>query len=61
MAMLFIIQFSVSIAALAFNPAQEKQLLWGGWCGLNDNDKNNIQKQYGCYGGEYQQYFDFRL
>ena len=60
LSLLFVIQFSVSVAVLAFNHAQQYTVLWDGWCGLNDADKNSIQHKFECYGGQFQHPSDFR-
>jgi len=50
--LLFIIQFAVSIGVLAFNQSEQMTLLEDGWCGLSDNDKNQLQLRFNCYGGD---------
>jgi tetraspanin-13/31 len=50
LALLFIIQFSVSIAVLAFNQTEQKALVEDGWCGLEDYDKNSLQSHFDCFG-----------
>lgn len=50
LALLFIVQFSVSIAALAIGNNQQDSIAKSGWCSLPDNDKNDIQNAGACFG-----------
>lgn len=50
LAILFIIQFSISVAALAIGNNQQDTLAAQGWCGLQDADKVDIQNNANCYG-----------
>lgn len=47
---LFIIQFSISVAALAIGNNQQDSLASSGWCKLTDPDKNDIQLNGNCFG-----------
>jgi tetraspanin-13/31 len=48
--LLFIIQFSISVAALAIGNNQKDTLAAEGWCRLQDPDKVDIQNNANCYG-----------
>jgi hypothetical protein len=48
--LLFIIQFSISVAALAIGNNQQDQIASSGWCKLSDPDKNDIQREGNCFG-----------
>lgn len=48
--MLFIIQFSISVAALAIGNNQQDSLASSGWCRLSDPEKNDIQSNGFCFG-----------
>ena len=47
---LFIIQFSISVAALAIGNNQQDSIAAAGWCALSDADKNDLQNAVGCFG-----------
>jgi len=47
---LFIVQFSLSVAALAIGNTQQYSLAKSGWCKLQDSDKNDIQNEGLCFG-----------
>ena len=47
---LFIVQFSVSIAALAIGNTQQDSIASKGWCALADSDKNDLQRDANCFG-----------
>eukprot|EP00051_Salpingoeca_urceolata_P005733 m.76594 g.76594 ORF g.76594 m.76594 type:complete len:270 (-) comp14516_c0_seq2:53-862(-) len=50
MVLLFIIQFFVSVAALATTSAQQETIARAGWCRLDDTDKGTIQSALTCIG-----------
>lgn len=50
LSILFIIQFSVSVAALAIGNNQQDSIASTGWCKLSDPDKNDIQNGGSCFG-----------
>lgn len=50
LSLLFIIQFSVSIAALTIPEDQRESIAESGWCQLNNEGKNSLQIQFSCYG-----------
>lgn len=50
MALLFIIQMSVSIGALAVSHNQQSNLMKAGWGRMSDNMKSEIQKLKDCCG-----------
>lgn len=47
---LFLVQFSISIAALAIGNNSYDSMASSGWCKLKDSDKNDLQRDIGCYG-----------
>lgn len=47
---LFIVQFSISIAALAVGNNQYDSMATSGWCSLADSDKGDLQRDFTCYG-----------
>jgi MIP family channel proteins len=47
---LFLVQFAVSIAALAIGNNGYDSMASTGWCKLKDSDKNDLQRDIGCYG-----------
>jgi len=46
---LFIVQFSISVAALAVGNNQYESMADSGWCKLQPSDKNDLQRDFGCY------------
>lgn len=47
---LFLVQFSISVAALAVGNNQYDSTAASGWCKLKDSDKNDLQKDLSCFG-----------
>jgi hypothetical protein len=47
---LFVIQFSISVAALSIGNSQQDSLAQSGWCALPDSTKIDIQNDGGCFG-----------
>ena len=50
MALLFIIQMSVSIGAIAVSHEQQSKLMEAGWSRMSDKMKNEIQELKDCCG-----------
>lgn len=47
---LFIVQFSVSVAALAIGNTQQYSIVKSAWCSMSDQSKSDIQVDGGCVG-----------
>ncbi|EDQ86250.1 uncharacterized protein MONBRDRAFT_33910 [Monosiga brevicollis MX1] len=52
MVLLFVMQFSIGVAALSVSQTQQKQLLSEGWCKLSDERQIWFQNSTNCYGFE---------
>ena len=52
MVIIFIILFSVSVAALSITSSQRKALLKRGWTSLSEQSKSELQKWGDCCGFE---------
>ena len=48
--LMFMIQFSTSIAALALDNSQQKSILESGWMASSKTTKNQIEKMFNCCG-----------
>lgn len=50
MVIVFIILFSVSVAALSISSSQQRALLEKGWASLSNKTKEELQQTGGCCG-----------
>merc|ERR1712216_757199 len=50
MTLLFIIHFSVSLAAMMVNDHYQRRMMREGWCERDAGDQRTIQNTFGCKG-----------